>query len=68
MPKKKIEVLEEVKKNYVRLALESGNYTTIARNTGISRPTLSKWIKVYNVKRWRIQTLCPCRLIQRKKN
>ncbi len=47
MPKRKIEVLEEVKKNYVRLALESGNYTTIARNAGISRPTLSKWIKEY---------------------
>jgi transposase-like protein len=47
MPKKKIEALEEVKRNYVRMALESGNYSSIARHAGISRSTLTKWIKEY---------------------
>lgn len=47
MPKKKIEALEEVKKNYVRMALESGNYSSISRHAGISRATLTRWIKEY---------------------
>jgi transposase-like protein len=44
---KKIKVLEDVKRNYVRMALESGNNTSIARHAGISRDTLAKWIKEY---------------------
>ncbi|OXS52890.1 transposase [Bacillus sp. V-88] len=44
---KKIEALEEVKRNYVRMALESGNYSSISRNAGISRSTLTRWIKEY---------------------
>ncbi|WP_409295179.1 transposase [Peribacillus sp. SCS-26] len=47
MGKKKIKVLEDVKKNYVRLALESGNYSSIARRAGIDRSTLSGWIQEY---------------------
>jgi transposase-like protein len=47
MPKRKIDALEDVKKNYVRMAIESGNYTTVARHAGLDRNTLSKWIKEY---------------------
>lgn len=47
MGRKKIEALEEVKRNYVRMALESGNYSSIARHAGISRTTLRKWISEY---------------------
>jgi len=47
MARKKIEVLEQVKKKYVRLALESNKIATTARSAGISRDTLSKWIKTY---------------------
>lgn len=47
MPKRKIDALEDVKKSYVRMAIESGNYTTVARHAGIVRNTLSKWIKEY---------------------
>ncbi|MED4019149.1 transposase [Sutcliffiella cohnii] len=44
---KKIEVIENVKKNYVRLALETGKQTTVAHKAGISRNTLRKWIDEY---------------------
>ena len=47
MAKKKIEALEEVKRNYVRMALEKGNYASVARIAGISRDTLTRWIKEY---------------------
>jgi len=47
MARKKIEALEEVKKNYVRLALESGNYSSISRQAGIDRKTLTNWIQEY---------------------
>jgi len=47
MSKRKIDALEDVKKSYVRMAIESGNYTSVARNAGIVRNTLSKWIKEY---------------------
>lgn len=47
MPKKKIEALEDVKKNYVRMALEQGHYTSVSRSAGIHRDTLMKWIKEY---------------------
>ena len=47
MAKRKIDALEDVKKSYVRMAIESGNNTTVARNAGIDRNTLSKWIKEY---------------------
>ncbi|UTR10480.1 helix-turn-helix domain-containing protein [Evansella sp. LMS18] len=44
---KRIDVIEDVKKKYVRMALETGNYTSIARKAGISRETLRNWIKLY---------------------
>lgn len=47
MPKRKIEALEDVKKNYVRMAIESGNNASVARNAGVDRNTLAKWIKEY---------------------
>jgi transposase-like protein len=47
MPKKKIDVIEDVKKQYVRMALESGRMTSIANKAGISRTTLRKWMDEY---------------------
>ncbi|AZB43384.1 transposase [Bacillus sp. FJAT-42376] len=47
MVRKKIEIIEDVKKKYVRIALETGNYTSTARKAGIDRATLSGWIKEY---------------------
>lgn len=45
--KKKIDVIEDVKKKYVRMALETGNHTSTARKAGISRNTFRKWINEY---------------------
>jgi transposase-like protein len=47
MPKQKIDVIENVKKKYVRMALESGKMTSIARKAGISRATFKKWMDEY---------------------
>lgn len=47
MPKMKIDVIEDVKKKYVRMALETGNRASIARKAGISRETFQKWMKEY---------------------
>lgn len=47
MPRKKIDVIEDVKKKYVRMALETGRQASIARKAGISSDTLRKWIKEY---------------------
>ncbi|HWO77106.1 MAG TPA: helix-turn-helix domain-containing protein [Bacillus sp. (in: firmicutes)] len=47
MPRKKIDVIEDVKKQYVRMALESGRMTSIANKAGISRSTLRKWMDEY---------------------
>lgn len=47
MANKKIDVIEDVKKQYVRMALESGKMTSIANKAGISRDTLRKWINEY---------------------
>lgn len=47
MAQKKIEVIEDVKKKYVRMALETGNQASIARKAGISKNTFRKWIKEY---------------------
>lgn len=46
MPRK-IDVIEEVKKKYVRMALESGKMASIARKAGISKPTFKKWMDEY---------------------
>lgn len=47
LPKQKIKVIEEVKKKYVRLAIESGKMTSIAHQAGISRETFRKWMNEY---------------------
>ena len=47
MPRQKIDVIEDVKKKYVRMALESGKITSIARKAGISSVTLRKWMNEY---------------------
>ncbi|SES43547.1 transposase [Salipaludibacillus aurantiacus] len=47
MPNKRIDVIEDVKKKYVRLALESNKISTTAKSAGISRNTLSRWISMY---------------------
>lgn len=47
MPGKKIDVIEDVKKKYVRLALETGNHSSIARKAGISRDTFRRWMNEY---------------------
>lgn len=44
---KRNSVIEEVKKKYVRMALESGNIAFIARKLGMSKSTLGGWISVY---------------------
>ncbi|WP_261134890.1 helix-turn-helix domain-containing protein [Bacillus sp. Marseille-Q3570] len=47
MGQKKIDVIEDVKKQYVRMVLETGNLSSIARKAGITRDTLRKWLKTY---------------------
>lgn len=39
--------IEEVKKQYVRMALESGNMAFIARKVGVSPSTMNGWVKTY---------------------
>lgn len=47
MARKKVEAIEDVKKKYVRMALETGNYSSIARKAGIARGTLRAWMNEY---------------------
>jgi transposase-like protein len=47
MGQKKIDVIEDVKKQYVRMVLETGNLSSVARKAGITRDTLRKWLKTY---------------------
>lgn len=47
MPKKKIDVIEDVKKKYVRMALETGKHTSTARKAGICQATFKKWMDEY---------------------
>lgn len=44
---RKIDVIEDVKKKYVRMAIETGKQASIARKAGISSSTLRKWINEY---------------------
>lgn len=44
---KRNSVIEEVKKKYVRMALESGNMAFIARKLGMSKSTLGSWVNMY---------------------
>lgn len=42
-----IEIFEDLKKYYVRMALETNKYASTAKATGVHRDTLRKWIKKY---------------------
>lgn len=44
---KEIEIFEDLKKKYVRMALETGKYATTAKAAGVHRDTLKRWIKKY---------------------
>jgi transposase len=39
--------IEDVKKQYVRMALESGNTSFLARKLGISPKTFGNWVRKY---------------------
>jgi transposase len=45
--KRRMGPIEDVKKQYVRMALESGNAAHIARKLGVSTSTLGGWVKLY---------------------
>jgi transposase-like protein len=47
MSNKKIGIVEDLKKKYVRMALETGNHSSIARKAGIDRGTFKKWFITY---------------------
>ncbi|WP_027963579.1 hypothetical protein [Halalkalibacillus halophilus] len=47
MAKRKIDVIENVKKKYVRIALETMQYSSTAKSAGICVDTLRNWIKEY---------------------
>jgi transposase-like protein len=44
---KRLGPMEEVKKKYVRMAIESGNMAFIARKVGVNSKTLANWVKQY---------------------
>jgi transposase len=44
---KRIGPMEEVKKQYARMAIESGNAAHIARKVGVNSKTLNNWVKQY---------------------
>jgi len=48
MAKQKIGVVEDVKKKYVRMALETGKHASIARKAGIDSGTFRKWFREYH--------------------
>ncbi|MTH55807.1 transposase [Bacillus mangrovi] len=45
--KRKNGPIEDVKKKYVRMALESGNTAFLARKLAVSPSTLSGWVRQY---------------------
>ncbi|MEI3615044.1 helix-turn-helix domain-containing protein [Pseudogracilibacillus sp. SO30301A] len=47
MAKSKIEIFEDLKKKYVRMALETNKYATTAKAAGVHPDTLRKWMKEY---------------------
>lgn len=44
---KKIQVFEDIKIKYVRIALETNKIATTAKSAGVHRSTLHQWIKEY---------------------
>lgn len=47
MARKNIEIFEDLKRKYVRMALETNKYTSTAKAAGVHPDTLRKWIKKY---------------------
>jgi len=48
MAKKEIQIFEDLKKKYVRMALETNKYATTAKAAGIHPDTLRNWMKKYD--------------------
>lgn len=49
MAKGKVEIFEELKKKYVRMALETNKYATTAKAAGVHPSTLRRWMRVYEI-------------------
>lgn len=49
MTKNKIEIFEELKKKYVRMALETNKYATTAKAAGVHPSTLRRWMREYEM-------------------
>ncbi|MDQ0353090.1 transposase-like protein [Alkalibacillus filiformis] len=47
MGKRKIEIFEDLKKKYVRMALETNQYASTAKSAGVSSSTLRNWMRQY---------------------
>lgn len=47
MANTEIQIFEDLKKKYVRMALETNKYASTARSAGVSPKTLRNWIKKY---------------------
>lgn len=47
MAKNKVEIFEDLKKKYVRMALETNKYATTAKTAGVSPSTLRRWMREY---------------------
>lgn len=47
MANKEIEIFEDLKKYYVRMALETNKYATTAKAAGVHPETLRRWKKKY---------------------
>lgn len=45
--KKNIQMFEDLKKKYVRMALETNKYATTARAAGVDPSTLRNWMRKY---------------------
>lgn len=45
----KIKIFEDLKKHYVRMALETNKYASTAKAAGIHRDTLRAWMKEYEM-------------------
>ncbi|WP_227394798.1 hypothetical protein [Jeotgalibacillus aurantiacus] len=45
--RKKVQAFEEIKKKYVRMALETNKIVTTAKTAGVHRSTLTAWINEY---------------------
>ncbi|MDV2583506.1 transposase [Alkalibacillus haloalkaliphilus] len=47
MGNRKIEIFEDLKKKYVRMALETNQYASTAKSAGVSSSTLRNWMRQY---------------------